>query len=206
MHTSDNAPSLLHIIAAQPADSGRHSTPGSTAVWILIYAELTEFALFFIVFLIAKAFNPEIFAAGPSKLNTTAGVVNTLILLTSSFFIARAVAAMKYGNSKKCLHWLLLTVGAGALYCGIKLWEHQWNLDAGIATNTNLFFSLYYYLGFNHFLHVAIGSCAVLWAALNTHLNNYTKDDHEGLESVACYWHMIDLVWVIIFPLLYVLG
>ncbi|MCK9503199.1 MAG: cytochrome c oxidase subunit 3 family protein [Porticoccaceae bacterium] len=206
MHISESAPALLQVIAAPGNDSRDHATPGSTAVWILIYAELTEFALFFIVFLIAKVFNPEVFAAGPQQLNTSAGVVNTLVLLTSSFFIARAVAAMKHGNTKKCLRWLLLTVAAGAVYCGIKLWEHQWNLDADITINTNLFFSLYYYLGFNHFLHVAIGSCAVLWAALNTHLNNYSKDDHEGLESVACYWHMIDLVWVIIFPLLYVLG
>ena len=192
--------------ATAPLRAGlSRAAPGNTAVWILIYAEMTEFALFFAVFLTARWFNPEVFAAGPAQLNTRAGALNTLVLLTSSFFMARAVAAMGQGRRRQCLKWLGLTLGAAALYCGIKAWEYQWNGAAGIDARTNLFFSLYYYLAFNHLLHVLIGACAVAWAAVNTALGSYSAEDHEGLESVASYWHMIDLVWIIIFPLLYVL-
>lgn len=179
--------------------------PGNIAVWILIVAELTEFALFFLTFLIAKVHYPEIFAEGPSRLNTLAGTLNTLVLISSSFFVARAMAAIKVGQRQACLKWLWLALAAGATYCGIKGWEYYWNDAAGISSRTNSFFAIYYYLTFNHLLHVLIGMCTILFVTIRTHLGDYGADDHEGLESAASYWHMIDLVWIIIFPLLYVL-
>ncbi len=192
----------------RPENKRTHSelkSNGSTAVWILIYAELTEFALFFIVFLIAKAHNPELFSAGPSKLNTLAGMLNTLVLITSSFFVAKAIAAIKKGQQQICQKWLWLTLLAGATYCGIKGWEYYWNEAAGFDTRTNLFYSLYYYLTFNHLLHVLMGMCTLLWVTIRSYYNAYSSTDYEGMESAALYWHMIDMVWIIIFPLLYIL-
>jgi cytochrome c oxidase subunit 3 len=179
--------------------------PGNIAVWILIYAELTEFALFFIVFLVVRAHNQEIFLEGPSQLNTMSGMINTLVLITSSFFMAQAIAAIKAGQKAACLTWLWLTLTAGAAYCGVKLWEYDVYREAGLSSRTNPFFTLYYYLTFNHLLHVLVGMCTIFWVTLRTHLACYDADDHEGLESAASYWHMIDLAWIIIFPLLYVL-
>lgn len=175
------------------------------AVWVLIYAELTEFALFFVIFLAAKIHNPEIFAEGPSRLSITAGMLNTLVLITSSFFVANAVAAIKTGNKKACLTWLWLCLLAGATYCGIKGWEYFQNESNGVSLRTDIFNSLYYYITFNHFLHVLIGMCTIFWVTLSTHFNVYSSKNHEGLESAALYWHMIDLAWIIIFPILYVL-
>ncbi len=179
--------------------------PGNIAIWILIYTELTEFALFFIAFLIAKTHYHEIFAEGPLQLNTLAGALNTLVLITSSFFVARAMAAIKVGSREQCLKWLCLTLIAGTVYCGIKGWEYYWNDAAGFSSRTNTFFALYYYLTFNHLLHVLIGMCSILFVTLRLYFGAYCASEHEGLESAACYWHMIDLVWIIIFPLLYVL-
>lgn len=186
-------------------DKRSKTTPGNIAIWILIYAELTEFALFFIVFLVARSHNQELFAAGPLRLNTVAGALNTLILITSSYFVARAVAAIKAGQRDNSLKWLWLTLGAGAGYCLVKAWEYYWNHSAGIDSKTDIFFSIYYYLTFNHLLHVLVGMCTILFVTIRTHLNTYSAQNHEGLESAACYWHMIDLVWIVIFPLLYVL-
>lgn len=180
-------------------------TPGNIAIWILIYAELTEFALFFIVFLVARSHNQELFAAGPPQLNTLAGALNTLILITSSYFVARAMSSIRTGQLKSCLRWLWLTIAAGGGYCLVKLWEYYWNSEAGIDSKTNIFFSLYYYLTFNHLLHVLVGMCTLLFVTIRAHFSAYSADEHEGLESAACYWHMIDLVWIVIFPLLYVL-
>lgn len=180
-------------------------TPGNIAIWILIYAELTEFALFFIVFLVARAHNQDLFAAGPPQLNTFAGALNTLILITSSYFVARAMSSIRAGQLKSCVRWLWLTIAAGGGYCLIKLWEYHWNHEAGIDSKTNIFFSLYYYLTFNHLLHVLVGMCTLLFVTIRAHFNAYSADEHEGLESAACYWHMIDLAWIVIFPLLYVL-
>ena len=175
------------------------------AVWILIWAELTEFALFFIVYLVVRAHNPELFVEGPLRLNTLAGALNTLALLTSSYCVAMAMAAIRSGRRKKCLKWLTLTLVMGLTYCGIKAWEYQWNGAQGIDSRTDLFFTLYYYLTFNHLLHVLVGMCTIGWAMLRTYWGAFNQQEHEGLEGAACYWHMIDLAWIIIFPLLYVL-
>lgn len=179
--------------------------PGNMAVWVLIFAELSEFALFFILFLVAKAHQPEMFHQGPANLNTTAGLLNTLILISSSFCIARAVRAIRLNNRKASLNWLGLCLLGGAAYCGIKTWEYYWNEAQGINGRLDVFYSFYYYLTFNHLLHVLVGMCTVLWATARTYYNAYSAEDYEGLEATACYWHMIDLAWIIIFPLLYVL-
>ena len=182
-----------------------NKTPGNIAVWILIYAELSEFALFFIIFLIAKVHHPDTFSTDPARLNTLAGMLNTIVLVTSSYFIAKAVAAIKLGDKKTCLKWLYLTLLAGATYCGIKGWEYFWNNANGIHSRTDLFYSFYYYLTFNHLLHVLIGMSTIFWVVLRTHFDAYSVSEYEGLESAALYWHMIDLAWIIIFPLVYVL-
>lgn len=190
---------------SQEEQSEEKRSPGNVAVWILIYAELSEFALFFIIFLIAKVHYADVFAAGPTRLNVTAGMLNTLVLVSSSFFIAKAVESIKVGNKNTALKWLYFTLLAGATYCGIKVWEYGWNESAGIDSRTNIFYSFYYYLTFNHLLHVMIGMCTIFWVTLRTHYDAYSEKDYEGLESAAFYWHMIDLTWIIIFPLVYVL-
>lgn len=186
-----------------------HSTerkvPGSFAVWIFIYAELTEFGLFFILFLVAKANFPADFSQGPQKLSTLAGLGNTLILLSSSLCVVKAIAAIKIGNIKSTIHWLLLTIVAGGLYCAVKFWEYHRNGALGINPRDDYFIAGYYYIGFNHLLHVLIGMATIGIVTILTALGFYDADHHEGLESAATYWHMIDLVWIVIFPLLYVL-
>lgn len=179
--------------------------PGSMAVWIFIYAELFEFGLFFIGFLMAKIYYPHEFYQGPSQLSTTTGLLNTLVLLTSSFFVVRAMKAIKRGEQKQTVMWLFFTILAGLTYCAIKTWEYNLNDSIGVTPRTNYYFASYYYITFNHLLHVLIGTFTIAFVAILTALGFYTKDNHEGLESAASYWHMIDLVWILIFPLIYVL-
>jgi cytochrome c oxidase subunit 3 len=179
--------------------------PGNKAIWVGIFAELTEFALFFIVYFIAKAHNPEEFNQGPLQLNTLAGTLNTIALITSSYFVAKALAAMRLNKPAQSVKWLQCAVACGALYLLIKVWEYHWNIDNGIHTDSNSFYSMYYYMTFNHLLHVGWASASLLWAIFQIKAGNYTQKNHIGLTAIACYWHMVDLAWVIIFPLLYVL-
>ncbi len=188
-----------------PKQPGRH-TPANPAVWVFVLSEMSEFAFFFIAFLVAKALHPEPFADGPARLNTLAGIVNTLLLITSSWFVANGVKATKRGNPRQTAGWLALTIGAGLLYCGVKYFEYLWNVEHGVAMRANLFFALYYYLTFNHLLHVLIGICVIGWALLQTLLGAYDRHRYEGLEGAATYWHMIDLVWILLFPMIYIVG
>jgi len=205
MHISDCSALERHMELAIPKPVKSLKTPGSIAIWVFIYAELFEFGLFFIVFLIAKVYYPQEFYQGPSQLSTTTGLLNTLVLLTSSFFVVCAIKAIKRGEQKKTIMWLVMTIFAGLTYCGIKTWEYNLNENIGITPRTNYYFSSYYYITFNHLLHVLIGTCTIAFVTILTAFGFYTKDNHEGLESAASYWHMIDLVWILIFPLIYVL-
>jgi len=186
----------------QPA-SGR--IPGNWAIWVGILSEMTEFAMMFLVYFIAKAHNPELFHIGPTRLNTLAGAVNTLVLLSSSYFVAKAMLAIRAGRVVASMRWLWGAVGAGVAYLLIKWFEYRWNGAHGLSTDTDLFFTVYYYTTFNHLLHVGWGSCAILWGIFGLKTGKFTAREHAGLEAVAVYWHMIDLAWIVIFPLLYVL-
>ncbi len=182
-----------------------HNIPGSLAIWAAILAEMSEFAVMFIVYFLAKVHNPELFYEGPTRLNTLAGTANTLIMLTSSFFVVRAVIAMRNGMPKASARWLWGAVISGILYLIIKYFEYQWNTTQGLDTETNIFYGVYYYVTFNHFLHVGWGSAAIVWVIYRINTGIYTKKEHEGLINIAVYWHMIDLAWITIFPLLYVI-
>lgn len=179
--------------------------PGNPAIWVGIFSELTEFALFFIIYFIARAHYPEEFAQGPLKLHTLAGTLNTLVLITSSYFLVKGIFAVRNDRPQTAVRWLSLTLVCGACYFIIKIWEYQWNTSVGIDTNTNNFFAVYYYTTFNHLLHVGWGSLGIIWSITQIKSGNFTADNHSGLIAAACYWHMIDLAWIVIFPLLYVL-
>jgi len=179
--------------------------PGNLAIWVGILSEMSEFAMMFIVYFIAKVHNPELFNEGPTRLNTLAGTLNTLVLITSSYCVAKAMVAIRRDLPRLCVRWLLRAVLAGVIYLVIKLLEFRWNAQQGIHSDTNLFYTVYYYMTFNHLLHVGWASVAVLWVAIRVRMGIYTAAQHEGLEAVASYWHMIDLAWILIFPLLYVL-
>ena len=183
--------------------SGR--VPGNGAIWVGILSEMSEFALFFVIYFLAKVHNPELFNIGPTQLNTTAGTLNTLVLIASSYFVAKAMSCIRRNELKRCEYWLWLAVGCAVAYLGIKWWEYEWNTAQGFDSETNAFFTIYYYMTFNHFLHVGWAGAAIVWVALRLRRGYYDADNHEGLEAVCVYWHMIDLAWILIFPLLYVM-
>ncbi|WP_207802656.1 cytochrome c oxidase subunit 3 family protein [Motiliproteus coralliicola] len=179
--------------------------PGNKAVWFAIYTEMTEFGVMFLIYFIAKVHSQEMFDQGPQQLNTLAGTLNTLAMLSSSFCVARAMVAIRRDAVRESIRWLWGTIGCVLFYLVVKIWEYLLNAEHGFSVYTNLFFTVYYYLTFNHFIHVIWGGGAILWVIIRLHYGAYSAKDHEGMEAVACYWHMIDLVWIVIFPLVYVL-
>lgn len=179
--------------------------PGNMAIWVGILSELTEFGLFFIAYFVAKIYYPEAFASGPQELNTVIGIVNTLVLISSSYFMAKAVANIRQNKRKPCEYYLWLTVLSACLYLALKTWEFHWNDMQGIHSNSSPFFTVYYYMTFNHFLHVGWAGCAIVWVIFRLRSGAYNAVKHSGLEALAVYWHMVDLMWILIFPLLYVL-
>ncbi|SEL00120.1 cytochrome c oxidase subunit 3 [Colwellia chukchiensis] len=203
---SEQQPSqVLGIFPSSWSEARAGRIPGHIPIWVGILSELTEFSLFFIAYFVAKYHYPEIFAQGPQGLKTSLGVANTIILLTSSYFMAKAMMYIRLDNYGRCQGYLWLVFSCGLGYLAIKTWEFYWNHQQGLSTVTNEFYTVYYYMTFNHFLHVGWASCAVLWVIFRLRAGRYSAQEHSGLEALAVYWHMIDLMWILIFPLLYVL-
>lgn len=179
--------------------------PGNKAIWVGIYAELTEFALLFLVYFLARAHHPEAFQLGPTRLWTLAGVVNTLALLTSGFFVARAVLAVRADRARVALWCLVAGFITGLGYPVMKVIEIRWNLARGLDGGGDPFQLAYYYLTLTHLVHVFWGLLGLIWVMLRTGIGGYTSADHRGLVAFASYWHATDLIWLMIFSLFYVL-
>ena len=179
--------------------------PGDLAIWIFILAELGVFAVFFAVYAFTRANNVELFNQFQLTLNRDAALLNTIALITSSYFVLRAVAAIKQGDNKLCVRWLLATLFMGLVFVLIKGGEYQHHFSAGINLRTNIFFMFYLSLTFFHFMHVLMGMVILAAVALAAQRGNYSAENHTGVETGASYWHMVDLVWMVLFPLVYVM-
>ncbi|WP_196137883.1 cytochrome c oxidase subunit 3 family protein [Aliikangiella sp. G2MR2-5] len=206
---------MLQQLASEPNDdindtcqnsknTGR-SLPGDLAIWFFIYAELAVFGILFIAYAISRVNHPDIFADGYQHLNRTAGLVNTIALITASYFVVLAGHFIKLQQSKPAAYSLLAAIVASLLYVGVKLFEYETAFSAGYDLDTNVFYTFYFLLTMFHFAHVLLGMAILSVMLFNTCKGYYRSNSLSGFESGASYWHMVDLVWVILFPIVYVI-
>lgn len=179
--------------------------PGDFAIWIFIFAELVVFAVLFAAYAFARSAHVDIFNASQLSLNRAYGFANTLILLTSSYFVARATHSIKAGRGTSCGHWLAGALGLGGVFLALKLLEFHEDLAQGITLSTNLFYMFYLSLTFFHFMHVVMGMAILAVVAYKAYAGRYSAASHTGVETGGSYWHMVDLVWIILFTLVYVI-
>jgi nitric oxide reductase NorE protein len=183
----------------------RRWPPGDLAIWIFILAELSVFAAFFASYAFARMADPGLFDACQSTLDRRAALINTLALITSSYFVVRSVAAIRAGDRRACVRWLLAAIAMGFLFLGVKIMEYGHHFGAGIRLSTNTFYMFYLSLTFFHFMHVILGMVILGAVAAKAQGGGYSAAEHTGVETGASYWHMVDLVWLILFPLVYVM-
>ncbi len=195
----------MEQIASHPAAGQKKALPGDFAIWIFIYAELLVFGIFFLAYAYTRAQHVELFNTYQQHLNRESGAINTLVLITSSYFVVMAVAAIRRGAAGHCTRWLILAVLSGSVFVWIKLAEFAAKHAEGITLSTNTFYMFYLSLTFFHFMHVLMGMVILSVVALKAYRGAYNAQEHTGVETGASYWHMVDLVWIILFPLVYVL-
>lgn len=186
-------------------DTQPKSPPGDLAIWVFILAELLVFAVLFVVYAMARRNNIELFNLHQLQLDRAAGLANTLVLITSSYFVVRAVAAIREGETQHCSRWLWAAFSLGALFLLIKGAEYQHHFSMGVTLRSNDFYLFYLSLTFFHFMHVIMGMVILAAVALKAQRGGYSASEHTGVETGASYWHMVDLVWLILFPLVYVM-
>lgn len=179
--------------------------PGDFAIWIFIFAELAVFGVLFAAYAFTRSAHVELFDASQLTLNRTYGFLNTLTLVTSSYFVARGTRSIKDGRSTVCGHWLAGAMGLGIVFLMLKLAEFHQDFANGITLSANLFYMFYLSLTFFHFMHVVMGLVILAVVTHHAYAGRYNRENHVGVETGASYWHMVDLVWIILFALVYVI-
>lgn len=171
-------------------------------MWIFLASEVMLFAGFIGSFINLRAANLVTFNETAALLSRPMGALNTFILITSSFTMAMAVANMARKNKKMVTIMLILTILLALGFCGVKAVEYAEKFSHHYTPHTNLFFSFYFIMTGLHALHVVVGIGLMLVAVIAINRNSEHMDG-TALMNVGLYWHFVDVVWIFLFPLLY---
>ena len=179
--------------------------PGDLAIWIFILAELLVFAVFFAAYAFARMNDPALFDHYQASLDRDAALLNTIALLTSSYLVVRGAVAARRGDGRRCAAWFWAAFAMGVVFLLVKGSEYAHHVAEGVRLSTNEFYMFYLSLTFFHFMHVILGMVILAAVAIKAAGGSYSAADHVGVETGASYWHMVDLVWLVLFPLVYVM-
>jgi nitric oxide reductase NorE protein len=185
--------------------SGSPRLAGDLAVWLIILAELLAFGILFLSYAFARTFDVALFNASQRTLDLTSGAINTALLITGSWCVVRAVQAVKHDVLTAGTRWLLAALACGSVFAVNKLMEFSATAQAGIDLSTNTFYMFYILLTGFHFFHVLAAMVFLTILLVKTHAGHYGSQDVHALETGAAFWHMVDLLWIVLFPLIYVM-
>ena len=183
----------------------RH-VPGEAGIWIFIFGDMTVFALLFGAFVSERAKDHDVFSRGAETLNQNFGAINTLLLLLSSLLVVagmRAIRANALGVAGRCV--------AGAMACAggfacVKVLEYSHEIASGYTPATNDFYMFFFVMTGLHFFHLLVGVSVLTFILIQTRRRSaITGARYAMVEGGACFWHMVDLLWVVLFPLLYLM-
>lgn len=178
--------------------------PGGILMWILITLELITFGIALIALVAYSKEDPELYHRSRLMLNTTFGAINTVFLLVSGFFMATTVHLFKQQKFDKSLFYLKLTMLGGFLFLGLKSIEYYEKLNMGFILDYNTFFSFYWLLTGFHVIHVLVGLVILFFFYFSLRKKN-TEPKLEDVEASAAFWHMCDLIWLLLFPVIYLI-
>jgi len=179
--------------------------PGDLAIWFFIFAELLVFGALFVAYAYARRSHVELFNAEQGLLDRRLGLFNTLLLISSSFTAAQSVLCAKADRMRQCSQWLHLTLMLGGGFLLLKMLEFQRDAALGISLSRNLFDMFYLCLTGFHFLHVFMGTLILSAVAFKAGRGAYSSKNLTGIETGVSYWHMVDMVWIVLFALVYVI-
>ena len=213
-HSSDRPSYLAHHFsdAVQQAESAK------LGMWVFLLTEILLFGGLFAAYAVFRSWNPEMFYNAHKHLDVTLGALNTVVLITSSATMALAVRGIRLGRKRQTMILLCGTLLLAAVFLTIKYFEysHKFHLGqlpgrfytyTGIAgTNPHIFFSIYFAMTGLHGIHVLGGMTVITVMIIKTSKNKFSPEYHTPIELTGLYWHLVDLIWIYIFPLLYLIG
>lgn len=218
MSSVDSSSVPVHHHAHHFANAEEEFEASKQGMWIFLVTEVLMLGAIFVGYAIFRAMYPEMFAEAHKLLNVRMGTLNTVILITSSVTMVLGVAAAQRAQNAKAGRYLLLTLLLAAAFLVVKYFEYSHKIHEGILPGglytyeglkhpkAHLFFSFYFVLTGLHGLHVLIGMGLIFWVYLRTRKNEFSGAYYTPVELVGFYWHFVDLVWIYLFPLLYLVS
>ena len=176
-------------------------------MWIFLGSEVMFFTALIGAYLILRFAHPEGWAGHPrhTPLNIPVTAVNTFLLICSSVTMVKAFAAAQDGIQKQMRLWLLATVLIGATFVGVQAFEYRALIHEGFVPSASLFASTFYTMTGFHGFHVSMGVICMSFVTIRAFMGRYTQTDHRGVEVIGLYWHFVDLVWIILFTIVYLI-
>ncbi len=174
-------------------------------MWVFLATEIHLFGGAFCTFAFYRWRYLELFNQSASHLNVWMGFTNTLVLLTSSWTMVLAVDAAQRGRNRACGIRSLITIALGIMFFIIKGFEYSAKFSHGIYPSTNIFWGLYFTMTGIHAFHVLVGLGLIFWLYLLSRKNRFSETYYTPVEVIGLYWHLVDVIWIFLFPLLYLL-
>lgn len=207
------------VVAEQFDDRTQQHEASNLGMWIFLATEIMFFGGLFTAYTIYRNMHTAAFEAGSHLLNAKIGAFNTAVLICSSLTMALGVHAAQTGKRKRLIAYLLSTMGLGFVFLYIKFvleWHHEYldGLAPGLhftyagphASRVELFFCFYFIMTGVHALHMIVGEAVMTVLLVMAWRGAFSAEKYNHIEVMGLYWHFIDIIWIFLFPLLYLLG
>ncbi len=210
---------VKHEVAEHFHSAGQESSSAKLGMWLFLVTEVLLFSGLFVAYAIIKSTNHEMWSAASKQLDVVLGTVNTLVLITSSFTVALAVRAAQTNKNgeknRQMVGLLFVTILLAATFLVVKYFEYSHKFHVGTLPgsyyhfdgipfpNAHRFFGVYFLMTGLHGIHVVIGMIVLTWVMLRARKGHFYEGYYTPLELGGLYWHLVDLIWIYLFPLLY---
>lgn len=207
-------------VASHYKDAEHQYQSNKEGIWLFMVTEILMFGGLFVGYILFHHMYPEMFAEGAKYLDWKLGFVNTLVLIFSSLTMALGIYYNQVGQPSKATWALAITVLCGAIFMVIKYFEYTHKFHLGIFpgqklnldmvkpehANLGLYFGFYFCMSGLHGLHVLIGMGLITWVMIKNMRREFSPKYYTPIEGVGIFWHIVDLIWIFLFPLLYLVG
>ncbi|KAA3611198.1 MAG: cytochrome c oxidase subunit 3 family protein [Calditrichaeota bacterium] len=200
------------------SDAEQQAETAKLGMWIFLLTEVLLFGGLFAFYAIYRAWHPEMFVETSSLLDVNLGALNTFVLITSSLTMALSIRSMQLNNKKQTVWMLVVTLLLAATFLVVKYFEYSHKIELGqlpghfytyeglTSVNPHIFFSIYFTMTGLHGIHVVLGMIVIGWVLVRTIKDDFSSEYYTPIEMTGLYWHLVDLIWIFLFPLLYLIG
>ncbi len=216
-HTEHHAPHLQHHFVS----SEQQFSAAKLGMWLFLITEILLFSGMFVAYTVYRVWHPEVFALSSELLNPVMGGLNTIVLLTSSLTVALSIRSAQLDDRAALVRNLLFTLLLAGVFLVVKYFEYTAKFEHGIFPGAHFephgdytkynvpfapqFFSIYFVMTGIHGVHVIVGMGVISWMLVRARRGDFSSAWYTPVELTGLYWHLVDIIWIFLFPLLYLI-